>query len=116
MITFINTTTPWSNDTARNALDMIMMAVSLDQPVQVFFADDGVYQLLGQQAQALESKNPLVKYRVLTDIFELDAIFVLESALAARNLSPSQLQIDAQPISDADFTHALQRSTKVVRF
>lgn len=116
MITFINTAAPWADDTAKNALDMIMMAVSLDQEVQVVFMDDGVYQLLGQYAQALESKNPLVKYRVLSDIFELDRLYVVESSLSSRHVRPQQLQIQAQPINDATFAEYLQLSSKVVRF
>lgn len=116
MITFINSATPWSGDTARNALDMIMMAVSLDQEVQVVFTDDGVYQLLALQAQALETKNPLVKYRVLMDIFELERLYVVQSALTARNLQTERLHIEAQPISDAEFARLLSDSTKVVRF
>ena len=116
MITFINTAAPWAGDTAKNALDMLMMAVSLDQDVQVIFMDDGVYQLLVQHAQALESKNPLIKYRVLTDIFELDRLYVVESSLSTRHLQPQQLNIQAQPISDATFAEYLQLSSKVVRF
>lgn len=116
MLTFINSVPPWSGDTARNALDMLMMAVSLDQDVQVVFTDDGVYQLLAQRAELLETKNPLAKYRVLIDIFELEKIYVLQSALTERNLQPQLLHIQAQPISDAEFAELLSQSTKVVRF
>lgn len=116
MITFLNTTAPWASDTARNALDMIMMAVSLDQDVQVIFCDDGVYQLLGQQAQALESKNPLVKYRVLSDIFEIDSLYVLDEALQQRHLEPAQLSLNAEVISSDAMHDLLQQSDKVVRF
>lgn len=115
-MTFINTAAPWASDNARNALDMIMMAVSLDQEVQVIFCDDGVYQLLGQHAQALESKNPLVKYRVLSDIFELDSLYVLDDALTQRHLEVEQLSLSAQVVDAATMRNLLQQSDQVVRF
>lgn len=116
MLTIINSKGPWDGDDARNALDMIMMAVSLDQDVQVFFLDDGVYQLLPQQAQALEAKNPLVKYRILADVFEMDTLYVLDSALNERNLDAAQLAVNVHPLDAREFNQRLQQSTKVVRF
>ncbi|MBA3988992.1 DsrE family protein [Aliidiomarina maris] len=116
MLTVINTQAPLHSDSARNALDMIMMAVSLDQAVQVIFSHDGVYQLLAQQASALDNKNPLVKYRVLADIFEMDSLYVLDSALSERHLAPEQLSIKAQLISTEQMAELIAHSDKVVRF
>lgn len=116
MLTIINSKGPWDGDDARNALDMVMMAVSLDQEVQVIFLDDGVYQLLAQQAQALETKNPLVKYRILADVFEMETLYVLETALLERNLQSAPLAINAESIDAERFNQLLQQSDKVVRF
>ncbi|MCC5879093.1 MAG: sulfurtransferase complex subunit TusC [Idiomarina sp.] len=116
MLTIINSKGPWDGDDARNALDMIMMAVSLDQDVQVFFLHDGVYQLLAQQAKALEAKNPLVKYRILADVFEMDRLYVVDAALSERNLDPAQLAVNAHIIDTGEFNQRLQQGTKVVRF
>lgn len=116
MLTIINSTGPWDGDSARNALDMIMMAVSLDQDVQVFFMDDGVYQLLAQQASALETKNPLVKYRILVDIFAMDSLYALDSSLTERHLHNDQLAINVEIVNAERFNQLLQQSSKVVRF
>lgn len=116
MLTFINTQSPHSGESARNALDMIMMAVSLDQPVQVLFQNDGVFQLLQQQTQAIEQKNPLVKYRVLTEIFELDTLYVCAESLNARHLTAKNLSVPAIALDSAEINTLLNNSTKVVRF
>lgn len=116
MLTIINSTGPWDGDSARNALDMIMMAVSLGQDVQVLFMDDGVYQLLAQQASALETKNPLVKYRILVDIFAMESLYALDSSLAQRHLNHDQLAINVETINADRFNQLLQQSSKVVRF
>ncbi|RUO31548.1 sulfurtransferase complex subunit TusC [Aliidiomarina sedimenti] len=115
MLTFINSLPPHDGDAARNALDMIMMAVSLDQPVQVIFQHDGVFQLINQQTHAIESKNPLVKYRILSDVFELEHLYVSATALAERQLEATQLAIEATPVSDSELYALLQNSSKVVR-
>lgn len=116
MLTIINSKGPWDGDDARNALDMIMMAVSLDQDVQVIFLHDGVYQLLAQQAQALETKNPLVKYRILADVFEMESLYVLDSALSERNLQSVPLAVNVERIDTERCNQLLQQSDKVVRF
>lgn len=116
MLTIINSTGPWDGDSARNALDMIMMAVSLDQEVQVLFMDDGVYQLLAQQANALETKNPLVKYRILVDIFAMESLYALDSSLTQRHLNHDELAINVETVNADRFNQLLQQSSKVVRF
>lgn len=116
MLTFINTQTPHSSDAARNALDMIMMAVSMDQPVQVFFMHDGVWQLINQDTSAIERKNALVKYRILAEVFEMEELYVCAQSLAERGLSADALSIQVTALESSELQQKLALSTKVVRF
>lgn len=116
MLTVINTQTPHSSDSARNALDMIMMAVSLDQPVQVIFMHDGVWQLINQQTQAIDRKNALVKYRILADVFEMDALYVCKQSLQDRQLQPDMLNISATAVDADTLQQKLAASNQIVRF
>lgn len=116
MLTFINTQTPHSGDAARNALDMIMMAVSMDQPVQVFFMHDGVWQLIAQDTSAIERKNPLHKYRILADVFEMEELYVCAQSLSERHLDSASLSIEVTPLDSDALQQKLALSSKVVRF
>lgn len=116
MFTVIVTKPPYADDDARLALDMVMIAVSLDLDVQVLFQGDGVLQLLPLNANALQMKNPLAKYPVLTDIFEVSSLYTCAQSLAERQLDTASLTLPVTALSAHEFQDRLNLATKVVRF
>lgn len=116
MFTVIVTKPPYADDDARLALDMVMIAVSLDLDVQVLFQGDGVLQLLPLNANALQVKNPLAKYPVLTDIFEISSLYGCAQSVTERQLDSSNFTLPVTILPANEFQARLNLATKVVRF
>lgn len=116
MFTVIITKPPFADSDAKLALDMAMIAVSMDQETQILFQGEGVLQLLALQSDALEQKSPLAKYRVLTDIFEFSSLYACQQSIVERQLNEAELSLAVSVLNAEDYQQRLNRATKVVRF
>jgi|GEM_PF-2786544 len=113
MILFINRCTA-DHATARQSLDMLMMAVTLEQDAAALFTGAGLQQLV--KPDAAQNADPMKKIAMLEDLFEFKAFYVIDQELDQSRLSEKQLRV-AVNVIDEKQAAALQADAKhVIRF
>lgn len=82
---------PWSGPGAREALDIVLAGGAFDLPVGLLFMDDGVFQLLPQQAPiALQQKDLTANLKALS-MFGVEDLYACGQSLAERGIATSTL-------------------------
>lgn len=96
---FILRQSPYNGTLAREALDMALAFAAFDEPVQLLFYGDGVFQLLaGQQTNGLGIKN-ISKTLDALPVYDITAVFASHDCLMQRGLTTEQLSL---PVSLLD--------------
>lgn len=113
MITFVFTTSTLDAK-ARHGLDMLAMAVSLDQPAQAIFQGQAVQQLA---KPTVEQPDPLKKLTILLDIFDFEAFYATQQDLSAAGLEVGTLRVPVQIINEDDARQLCDHQSRfVLRF
>lgn len=94
----INRRGPAQGNNAREALDIALAYAVFDIEVALYFTDDGVFQLLEGQEAELVGKKSLNKQMQALPLYDIDKIYVDETALQERGLSPENLSVTAEII------------------
>ncbi len=111
-ITFVYNRLPL-HASARHGLDMLLMAVSLEQPTAALFFGDGIWQLVSPDV----GPDPLKKMEMLPDIFDFEHFYTSAETLQQAGLKPEQLRVAVKILTAAELDKLLnQRSKHVVRF
>jgi tRNA 2-thiouridine synthesizing protein C len=76
----------------REALDIALAGGAFDLPISMLFLDDGVFQLMASMKPACVEQKDLGANIKALPLFGVEHLYVLESSLAERSLSPSQLE------------------------
>jgi len=100
----IQRTAPYGSQFANESLDLALGFAVMDCDVAMLFVDDGVYQLLKQQAPA-EQKS-LAKNFAALPLYGIEQLFCDSDSLTGRGIRPEQL-IDGVTLLDASNTRAL---------
>ncbi|MCH8501836.1 MAG: hypothetical protein LAT77_07990 [Aliidiomarina sp.] len=98
---------------ARQGLDMLMMAVTLEQPCLAFFEGDAISQLLAPEISQID---PLKKMLMLPDLFEFEAFYVSAESLAQSPWSVANFRVPVNVISDAEKSNLLASCKHIIRF
>ena len=97
---------PLSGDGVRERVDLVIMALALDLPVQLLFVGDGVWQLkAGQSPDRVDVHDSTAAWRSL-DLYGLDEIWVDGDAMRVRGMRADQLMLPAT-IVDAEALRGL---------
>lgn len=101
---------PLSGDAVRERVDLVIMALALDLPLNLVFVGDGVWQLLADQApQTLDLHDATAAWRSL-DLYGLEQVWVDGDALRARGLTTSQLMLPVTVAETRDLQALLASS------
>lgn len=110
---------PYGNANANEALDLALAAGSFDQNVAMLFVEDGVYQLLSDQApEGLRQKN-LQKMLSAASFYGISLIAAESASLFQRKLHPEKhlnAQLDTQCLSEKGVAELYHKSKTVIRF
>lgn len=88
---FIFQQAPHANLAAKEGLDFAFSCAAFDQSVDVFFMQDGVYQLLkNQTTEALQQKNHSASIDALT-LYGIDNCFYQEDCAQKRDIDAEQI-------------------------
>ena len=98
---------------ARQGLDMLMMAVTLEQRCFAFFEGDGISQLLAPDDSQID---PLKKMLMLPDIFDYEAFYVSAENLAQSPWSVADFRVPVTVISDTEKSHLIASCKHTLRF
>ncbi|MEH6649816.1 MAG: sulfurtransferase complex subunit TusC [Motiliproteus sp.] len=107
---------PYANQVAREAFDAALTAAAFEVPLSVLLLDDGCYSLLAsQQPEQLQAKN-LGKTLPALAMYDIERVYTASSALTQRGIDPTQLQIDAELLDDADVSALFHQHQHILSF
>lgn len=107
---------PYANQIAREAFDAALTAAAFEVPLSLLLIDDGCYALLpGQQPDQLQAKS-LGKTLPALAMYDIDKVYTAASGLARRGIDPTQLQIDAELLSDTDVSALFHQHQHILSF
>jgi tRNA 2-thiouridine synthesizing protein C len=113
-LTFITRKAPYGQSYAKACLDMVLSASVFDQKVNYVFMDDGVYQLLKNQAPAgIHAKNLSAAFPAL-ELYDIEQVFVDEASLLTRGLGAQSLCLPSAVICSIEQIQALINNSDVV--
>ncbi len=107
---------PYGNSLARDALDVALTYAAFDQAVSLLFLDDGVLQLLPQQApDALAQKN-IAKILQSLALYDIDKVYVDEEAMQRRGINPAHSALPVTPLGSTAIAELMQQHKTVLSF
>lgn len=110
----ISRSAPYGSSAAREALELALAATLFDQPVAILLLDDGVYQLLPNQAPAAIQQKNLGAMQQALPLYDIDRIYVSARAMAERGLTPADLALPVEAISDTQLAKFLSQQDVVL--
>jgi tRNA 2-thiouridine synthesizing protein C len=115
-ISILNTSAPFGQSNAKDALDVALIMGTYEQITHLFFQGDGVWQLVkNQQPESIQVKDFLKTFAAF-EFYDLENIYVCKQSLNTRNL-PESFHIDnVQVLDKTDFSKKLTASDLVLRF
>jgi len=111
---FIFRSPPYSTPTAQEGVDALLAAAIFDQKISVIFMGDGVFQLQKNQAPN-NSRNQMKMLQSLA-MYDIDQVFVQESALSERGLVAADLAIANTSLTDAEIHQRLTSAAHILSF
>jgi len=107
---------PYGSSIARDGLDALLAASAYGQDLSVLFMGDGVFQLLTDQQSSDISAKSLSATLPALPIYDIDQIYVQESALIERGLQNQTLVLDAQVLNDQAVRALMLKQEGVLSF
>lgn len=112
----ISTKAPFAGQSAREALDAVMVAASFEIPVSLLLMGDGVYQLLQQQQPELLPRKNLSSMMQAFPLYDIDTIHVDEQSLLERGIQKDQLQPPFTLVASDDLPAFIASHQQVLNF
>jgi len=100
-ILFISRHAPYGSSLAKDALDAILAASAYDQQLSLLFMDDGVFQLLKNQASNEIAQKSFAAILPALSLYEINAVYVHEESLKKRQLTLNELVLDSVQLIDS---------------
>ncbi|EGN75761.1 DsrE/DsrF-like family protein [Idiomarina sp. A28L] len=105
-------TKPASHASARQGLDMLLMALSLDQPCCAVYSGKAILQLLEPKG----SFDPLKKLGLLDAVFDFAEIYVDSASLAENHLLASSFRVPVKVIDSLKIEQLNQQAKHKLQF
>lgn len=113
-LVFIFRSPPYSTPVAQEGIDALLAAAIFDQKIAVIFMGDGVFQLNKNQSPT-DGRNQMKMLQSL-EMYDIDRIFVQESALVERGISNEQLNITCATIADQKIHQIISNASHILNF
>ena len=115
-VCIISTRAPYSGQSAREALDALLVCASYDVPATLLLMGDGVFQLLqGQESQQIPRKNISAMLQVLA-LYGIETIHVEEASLLERGLNTTDLSQAVTVLGQDQLPLFIGQHSKVLNF
>ncbi len=98
---FISRHAPYGSSLAKDALDAILAASAYDQQLSLLFMDDGVFQLLANQAPGNIGQKSFAAILPALPLYEINSIYVHYESLVKRQIKINELVIESIQIIDS---------------
>lgn len=107
---------PYGESYARESLDVALATAAFDQPVALLFLGDGVAQLLNAHDSTELVEKSFEKQLSALPMYDINTIYVDVDALRQRGLTPDDLSLPAQTVSDIEIADLLKQHDIVLSF
>ena len=107
---------PYGSSLARDALDVALTYAAFDQAVSLLFLDDGVLQLLPQQASDAVAQKNIAKILQSLTLYDIANVYVDEDAMQQRGLNPDDSALPVTPLDAAGIAALLQQHKTVLSY
>ncbi|MDD7804002.1 MAG: sulfurtransferase complex subunit TusC [Endozoicomonas sp. (ex Botrylloides leachii)] len=115
-ICVISTKAPYQGQSAREALDAVLVSASYGISTHLILMGDGVYQLFAKQSpEHLPRKNISSLLKSLP-LYGITSIYIDAESLRERNIIQTQLLSNHTLLSPADLQRLLQGTSKILSF
>jgi len=111
---FVFRSSPYGSSRAREGLDALLAAAVFDQRVSALFMGDGVFQLCSEQCP-IDRRNQH-KMLLSLELYDVDQLYFSSSALASRDIAPTDIRLPGTALSDAEITNLLTTADQVLTF
>lgn len=98
---FISRHAPYGSSLAKDALDAVLASSAYDQQLSLLFMDDGVFQLLKNQASADIAQKSFASILPVLPLYEINSIYVHYESLEKRQITINELVLDSVQIIDS---------------
>ena len=98
---FISRHAPYGSSLAKDALDAILASSAYDQQLSILFMDDGVFQLLANQAASEIAQKSFSSLLPVLPLYEINSIYVHCESLEKRQITINELVLNSVQIIDS---------------
>ncbi len=98
---FISRHAPYGSSLAKDALDAVLASSAYDQQLSLLFMDDGVFQLLKNQASVEIAQKSFSSLLPVLPLYEINSIYVHYESLEKRQITINELVLDSVQIIDS---------------
>ena len=114
---YLNRKAPHGTIHAFEALETVLIGAAFDQNVSIAFVDDGVYQIKNNQdVSALKIKDFHKTYRLLSEVYEIEQIYVEIESLQRRGLNEDDLIVPVKLVNSQTLSTILAVQDIVLSF
>jgi tRNA 2-thiouridine synthesizing protein C len=114
-VAIINSQSPYTENIAKEALDLALMFGSFEQGVSLFFHAEGVRQLVKQQLELCTMKDFLATFSALP-FYDIEQLYVCQQSLQERGLTTDFHVANVNVLTPAQFTEKLYQHDVIFRF
>lgn len=112
----LNRAAPYSGCTAQDSLDFIIAMSNFGQDINVFFSDDGIFQLLKEQNPVAITRKQFTKGLAALHFYDIENLYVCSKSLSDRNIDEDRLNIPVNLLPPQEFYALLKQHQHVVTF
>lgn len=107
---------PFQSKAGQDGLELALTLATFEQPVELFFKDLGIQQLLkGLTGEPAGRKTYTAAFKSL-ELYDIEAVYVYQPSLAQLNISLEQLAIEVIALTPAQWHQKLQAQDRVLSF
>lgn len=114
-ILYIAARAPYSNDTAQELLDALLVSAAFGAEVSVLFQDEGVWQLHSGQDGSLLGRPSLGAQLQALPLYDVEQLYVDADSLHARGLASADLLLPVDLLQGAQLAALLAACDQVIR-
>ena len=113
---FIFSHSPYGSSLGREGLEAALGAGAFDQNMAIVFIGEGLWQLKNEQDTHHNGRKNHQKMTCALPLFGVESLYAQASGLKARNLSQSDLYLDAKIISDSHICELIHQAKHILSF
>lgn len=113
---FIFRHSPYGSSLGREGLEAALAAGAFEQNMAILFLDDGVFQLINNQAAEAIQRKSHQKMSAALPLFGIDTLYAASDSLKSRNIDADATTLDVQLLSTDEICTLMNSAKTVLSF